>query len=108
MLVRSASVAPKMNLRNPLHADEEVRNQRIHPSFESQDRCHQKSKTKASHNMGHKRVSKIEVSVVLQGYKLTHIAFKVHTVGLSMIPHRTVHEVHKEPPHSTATHMAKP
>ena len=41
---RSASVAPEVNLRNPLHADEDARNQGIHPGFETQSRRHQNSK----------------------------------------------------------------
>ena len=33
---RSAGVAPEVNLRNPLHADDEARKRRIHPGFETQ------------------------------------------------------------------------
>ena len=35
---RSAGVAPTVNLRNPLHAADEVHKQEIHPGFESQGR----------------------------------------------------------------------
>ena len=44
----------------------------------------------------------------MQGYKLMHIIFKVCKIESSRIPHSTVHEVNKEPPHSTATQMVKP
>ena len=42
---RSAGVTPEMNLRNPSHAGDEAYNSGIHPGFETQGRCHQKSKT---------------------------------------------------------------
>ena len=42
---RSAGGTPKVNLRNRLHAGEEAHKQGIGPDFETQDRCHQKSKT---------------------------------------------------------------
>ena len=44
----------------------------------------------------------------MQGYKLTHITFKPHMVGNNKIPHRTVHRINKETPHSTAASMARP
>ena len=49
----------------------------------------------------------VTLGALIQGYKLTHITVKVSMVSPSMILHRTVHEVYKEPPHSTPTHMAK-
>ena len=45
---------------------------------------------------------------LMQGYKLTHISFKISMVGVSMIPHRKVHEANKETSHSTAAYTAKP
>ena len=42
---RSESVTQEVNLRNPLHASEEVSKLRIHSGFETQGRNHQKSKT---------------------------------------------------------------
>ena len=42
---RSAGVALEANLRNELHAGDEARKQGILPSFKTQGRCHQKSKT---------------------------------------------------------------
>ena len=42
---RSAGVAPEVNLRNPWNAGGEAHKQGIHPGFETQDRCPQKSKT---------------------------------------------------------------
>ena len=45
---RSASVAPKVNLRNPLDASEETCRRGIHLDFETQTRCHQKFKTGVS------------------------------------------------------------
>ena len=45
---RLAGVAPEVNLRNPLHIGEEAHKPGIHPGFETQDRCHQKSKTGVS------------------------------------------------------------
>ena len=41
----SVGVAPVVNLRNPLHIDEKACDQRIYPSFETQGRHHQMSKT---------------------------------------------------------------
>ena len=41
----SAGVAPEVNLRNPFHTVEKTLKQGIYPGFETQDRCHQKSKT---------------------------------------------------------------
>ena len=41
----SADVAPMVNLRIPLRTDDEAHKQGIHPGFETQGRCHQKSKT---------------------------------------------------------------
>ena len=41
---RSTGVAPEVNLRNQLHADDEARYQELHPGFETQPRRHQKSK----------------------------------------------------------------
>ena len=38
----------------------------------------------------------------LQGYKLTHITFNAHKIDPWRIPHSIVHEINKEPPHSTA------
>ena len=40
---RSASVASDGNLRNPLHAGDEACKWQIHPSFQTQSRCHQES-----------------------------------------------------------------
>ena len=45
---RSTGVAPEVNLRNQLHAGDNTRYQGLHPGFETQPRCHQKSKTVAS------------------------------------------------------------
>ena len=45
---KSAGVTPEVNLKNLLHAGEEARKQGIHPGFENQGRCHQKSKTGVS------------------------------------------------------------
>ena len=45
---RSAGVAPDLNLRHPLCAGKEAHKQGIHPGFETQGRCHQKSKTGVS------------------------------------------------------------
>ena len=42
---RLAGVAPEVNLKNPLHTGKEARKQGIHPGFETQGRCHQKSMT---------------------------------------------------------------
>ena len=42
---RSAGVAPEINLRNPLHVGYKACKQGIHPGFETQGRCHQKSDT---------------------------------------------------------------
>ena len=39
---KSAEIAPKVNLRDPLHIGEEACKQGIHPSFENQGRCHDK------------------------------------------------------------------
>ena len=44
-IIRSAGVAPEMNLKNPLNADTEACKRGIHPGFENQGRLHQKSKT---------------------------------------------------------------
>ena len=41
----SAGVAPEVNVRNPLHTDENTLKQGIYPGFETQDRCNQESKT---------------------------------------------------------------
>ena len=41
----SAGVAPEVKLRNPLHTGKEACKQGIHTAFETQGRCHQKSKT---------------------------------------------------------------
>ena len=41
-------VAPEVNLSNSLHIDVDVPKRGIHPVFETQDRCHQKSKTGVS------------------------------------------------------------
>ena len=41
---RSAGVTPEVNLSNPLHADNEACKQGIHPGFEAQGRCQNKSK----------------------------------------------------------------
>ena len=38
------SVAPEVNLRNPLHACEKAHKQGIHPGFETQGRHHKKFK----------------------------------------------------------------
>ena len=45
---RSAVVTAEGNLRNPFHAVKEACKQGIHPGFEAQGRCHQKSKTGVS------------------------------------------------------------
>ena len=42
----SAGVAPEGNLRNPLHTGDEAHKQGIHPGFETQGRCHQKTETR--------------------------------------------------------------
>ena len=42
---RSADVAPVVNLRNLLNTGEKTCKQEIHPGFETQGRCHQKSET---------------------------------------------------------------
>ena len=41
----SAGVAPEVNIRNLLRAGDEAYKRGIHPGFETQARCHQKSKT---------------------------------------------------------------
>ena len=41
-------VAPEVNLRNSLHASDKAAKWGIHPGFETQGRCHQKSKTGVS------------------------------------------------------------
>ena len=41
--MRLAGVAPEVNLRNPLHADNEAQKEGIHPGFETPGRRHQKS-----------------------------------------------------------------
>ena len=41
---RSAGVAPELNSRNPFYAGDEVREWRIHPGFETQDKHHQQTK----------------------------------------------------------------
>ena len=46
--IQSAGVAPEVNLRNSLHAGDKAHKQGIHPSFETQGRRHQKSKTGVS------------------------------------------------------------
>ena len=43
--IQSAGVASEVTLRSLLHADEKARKQGIHPSYETQGRHHQKSKT---------------------------------------------------------------
>ena len=43
----------------------------------------------------------------MQSYKLKHITFKTHRTAHSKIPHRMVHVINKEVPHSTAAHTAK-
>ena len=50
MLVAKSSVdfAPELNLRIPLCMDDEAHKQGIHPGFETQGRCHQKSKAGVS------------------------------------------------------------
>ena len=45
---KSAGVTPEVNLRNPLHEGEEADKQGIHPSFETQGRRLQNSKTGVS------------------------------------------------------------
>ena len=45
---RSAGITPDVNLRNPLHTDNKVHNQRIHPGFEIMGRRYQKFKSKVS------------------------------------------------------------
>ena len=42
---RLASVAPEVNLRNPLSTGNKAYKRGIHPDFETQERLHQKSKT---------------------------------------------------------------
>ena len=42
---RSAGVTPEVNLKNLLHAGKEAYEQGIHPGFETQGTCHQRSKT---------------------------------------------------------------
>ena len=50
---RSAGVAPEVNLRNPLHADNEAAHKwENHPSFETQGRCYQKFKNKGIQEKG--------------------------------------------------------
>ena len=41
---RVAGVTPEVNLRNPLCAGKKAHKQGIQPGFETQGRCHQKSK----------------------------------------------------------------
>ena len=43
---RWAGVTPEVNRRNPLHAGEETGKQGIHPDFETEGSCHQKSKNR--------------------------------------------------------------
>ena len=45
---RSASVISEENLKNPLHAGNEALKRGIHSGFETQGRCHQKSKPELS------------------------------------------------------------
>ena len=44
----SASVAPEVNVRNPVHAADKAHKGGINLCFETQGRCHQKSKTGVS------------------------------------------------------------
>ena len=48
MLLKSASVAPEVNLKNPLHIGDKARKLNIHPVFETQGIHHQKTETEAS------------------------------------------------------------
>ena len=41
-------VAPEVNLRNPFYVGHKACKQGVHPDFETQGRCHQKSKTGVS------------------------------------------------------------
>ena len=41
---RSAGVTPELNVRNPLHVGKEASKGGFHPGFETERRCHQKSK----------------------------------------------------------------
>ena len=45
---RLAGVAPEVNLRNPLHGGNKACKHGIHPGFQTQGKCHQKSKTGVS------------------------------------------------------------
>ena len=45
---RTAGASTEVNLRNPLQAGEEAHKRGFHPGFETQDRCHQTSKTGVS------------------------------------------------------------
>ena len=42
---RSAGVTSEVNLRNSLYTSDKARKQGLRPGFETQGRCHQKSKT---------------------------------------------------------------
>ena len=53
-------VTPEVNLRNPLHTGDKACKYGIQPGFETQSKCHQKSKTKESRS--HERTK------VLQNY----------------------------------------
>ena len=44
VIKRSAGVAPEVTLRNPMHGGNKACKQGIHSGFETQVRCHQKSK----------------------------------------------------------------
>ena len=77
---RSSGVAPEVNLRNSLHADNKAGKQGIHPGFETQGKCHHKSKTGISMALQKGLMS----SIFFKKIKIKNLniaSFQMHCMG---------------------------
>ena len=74
---RSAGVAPEVNLRNPLHADDEARKRRIHPGFETQGNVPRSPKREISVSGPTKGLmsSQNVLKLISQGFKKASFKF---------------------------------
>ena len=73
-IMRSAGVAREVNLRNPLDAGNEAYKQEIYPGFETQGRCHQKSKRRVP--VGPTKRTDVLTKFYKKGSGITHIEVK--------------------------------
>ena len=69
-IIRSAGVAPEMNMKNPLNADTEACKRGIHSGFETQGKSHQKFKTGVSSGP----TKRTDVLQILKEKELLHYA----------------------------------